>query len=360
MDLTADEYALRDKLIGVLHSSLNLSEVLGRARDVLLQLIPADYMGLCIVTPGQSVEYEWMVPGPRVALLERYAEVVEDDFVRKAVVRRPDVAMRDSEMLPRKELERSLLYQRSRELDLRLEHVMATLLTVRPGVYGGLTLYRDRRQPFSEKHSAILQGLSPHFVNAVRNCRDMAVASTGDRLLEELHRRHGSAFLVVVPPAIEKLRSPRAAALLDKWFSPSDLHISGIPHELVERLTALTRMAPDAKLKANAWVRSRGDEYLVVTFLELPETSGPRPWALVLNEFSPSIPLPDEMARPLTPAQVKIAKGILRNWSNEQIAEALGLSPATVKTHVRDIFRKLKCDSRADFIYQAARFLKPV
>ncbi|MBZ4423217.1 LuxR C-terminal-related transcriptional regulator [Myxococcus sp. RHSTA-1-4] len=360
MNLTAHEYALRDKLIAELNSSLCLPEVLGRARDVMLELIPADYMGLCIVTPGQSVEYEWLVPGQRVALLEQYSELADDDFVRKAVVRQLNTVMRDSEMLPRKELERSLLYQRSRELDLRLEHVMAALLTVSPGVFGGFTLYRDRRRPFTEQSSAMFQGLTRHLVNAVRNCRAMSVASTGDRLLEELHRRHGAAYLVVEPPAIEKLRSPRAAALLEKWFARSDLHISGVPQVLVERLTALTRMDADARLRANTWVHSRGDEYLVVTFVELPETYGPRPWALVLNEFSPSIPLPGEMARQLTARQIEIAKGILRNWSNEQIAEELDLSPATVKTHVRDIFKKLKCDNRADFMYQAARFLKPV
>jgi len=360
MVFTSREYALMNKVVETLHSSLSLPDVLSRARDLLTELIPADYMALCIVMPGQPLQYDWMGAAAPTALLEQYAELAPEDFVLKAVVDQRDTVLRDSEMLPRKALERSLLYQRSRELDLRLEHVMATLLTVRPGVYGGFTLYRDRRRPFSAKSRACLQFLSPHMVNAIRNCRDVAMSMVGDRLLEGLHQRQGFEFLVVLPPALEKLRSPRATALLEKWFADSERTRSGIPRVLLERVDALTRMDRLERLKADTLWRSSDNEHLMVTFIELPEPDGTRPWALVLHEFSPSIPLPAEMALELTPSQIEVAKGLLRNWNNEQIAEHLGLSPHTVKTHVRDIYARLKCDGRADFMYQAARFLKPV
>jgi DNA-binding CsgD family transcriptional regulator len=51
---------------------------------------------------------------------------------------------------------------------------------------------------------------------------------------------------------------------------------------------------------------------------------------------------------------------LLSNWTHEQIAEDFGLSPHTVKTHVRDIHKQLMCDGRVDFLYQAAHFLKPI
>jgi DNA-binding CsgD family transcriptional regulator len=354
------EYALMNEIAQALGSSLSLPEVLGRARDLIMRLIPADYMALCIVTPGQPVEYEWMGTAAPTALLAQYPELVPNDFVLKAVVRQRDTVLRDSEMLPRQELERSLLYQLSRELDLRLEHVMAILHTVRPGVYGGFTLYRDRRRPFSEKSRALLQFLSPHMVNAIRNCRDMAVASTRSSILEELQRRQGFEFLVLLPPSFEKLRSPRASALLEKWFERSDRTRSGIPRILLEQLNALSRMDVVKRLRKDSFHCSRDNEHLLVKFIELPEPDGTRPWALVLHEFSHSIPLPDELAKQLTPRQIKVAKGILRNWTDQQIAEELGRSRGTVKTHVRAIYERLKCDGRADLMYQAARLLKPV
>jgi DNA-binding CsgD family transcriptional regulator len=360
MVFSSREHVLMNEIIQALNSSLSLPEVLGRARDLIIRLIPADYMALCIVTPGQPVEYEWMGTAAPTALLAQYPELVPDDFVLKAVVRQRDTVLRDSEMLPRKELERNLLYQLSRELDLRLEHVMAILHTVRPGVYGGFTLYRDRRRPFSEKSRAFLQYLSPHMVNAIRNCRDMTATSTGSRLVEELSRRQGFELLVLIPPAFEKLRSPRASALLEKWFEKSDRTRSGIPRPLLERLNALSHMDVATRLMKDSLCWSRDDEHLLVKFIELPDPDGTRPWALVLHEFSHSIPLPDEMARQLTASQIEVAKGMLRNWTDQQIAEEFGRSHRTIKTHVRDIYARLKCDGRADLMYQAARFLKPV
>jgi DNA-binding CsgD family transcriptional regulator len=361
MNFSAREYVQMNEIAKALSSSLCLPEVLGRARTLLAPLIPSDYMALCIVTPGQPVEYEWMGSAAPPALLDKYAEqLVAEDFVLKAVKDRRDTVLRDSEMISREDLERSLLYQRSRELSLRLEHVMATLLTVRPGVYGGFTLYRDRKRPFSLKSRAMLQFLSDHLANAIRNCRDMATAATSDRLLDVLHRRQGFEFIVLTPPAFEKARSEHATAVLEKWFAKSDRTRSGIPRALLEQLDALTRMNALERPMADTYMDSRDDEYLVVKFVELPEPDGTRPWALLLHQFSHSIPLPDELARQLTPAQVEVAKGILRNWNDRQIAEHLKSSPHTVKTHVKFVYKKLMCDGRADLMYQAARFLKPI
>lgn len=358
------EFLLRDKVIAALNSSLNLSAVMEQVRGVLLELIPAEYMGLCIVAPGQPVPYKWLVPGPRVPLLEQseYDKVVEDDFVRRTLVSRLDTVLRDSEMVSRQELERSQLYQRSRELDLRLEHVMAVLMNVRPGVFGGFTLYRDRRHPFSDQAVALLNSLTPHLANTVRNCGQFWMASTGVQLLEQLHEQGRSAFIVVDPPALERLRSPRATALLEQWFARSDFHSSGLPEVLVDRLVALSRMTPDQRLQWNVWVRSLDNVHRVVKFMELPEPMGPSPWALIFHEIPHSIPLPEDMKRRLTARQVTIAQAMLRNWDNEQIARELGLSVETVKTHVRDMFSKkrLNCDSRADFLYQAARLMRPI
>ncbi|ATB46597.1 helix-turn-helix transcriptional regulator [Corallococcus macrosporus] len=360
MNVTSHEFALQNKVIAALNSTLSLPQALEAARAPLLELTPADYAGLCLVKLGAVMEFQWLVPGHRLALLDEYSKWADSDFVRAPIFAQPNVVLRDSEMLSRKELERSALYQRSKELDLSLEHVMAVLLPVYPQLFGAFTLYRDRRLAFSERDAAFLTSLTPHLLNAVRNCREVQTVSTGWRLLEELYSRADAAFVVVAPPSHEVLRSRRAATLLERWFHPSDLHASGIPRVLMERLEALTRMTPDARLPFNVWVSLHGDAYRVVRFVELPEAEGPRQWALILHEIPLSIPLPETMRQQLTARQVDIARGMLRNWSNEQIASELGLAEDTVKTHVRDIFRRLQVDNRTDFLYQAAHLNKPV
>lgn len=360
MNFSAHEWVLRERVIEALNSSLSLPKALEAARSPLLEFTPADYMGLCLISLGTTVDFQWLVPGHRLALLDEYPKWVDHDFVRPPIFARPNEVLRDSDMLTRRELEHSALYQRSRELDLSLEHVMAVLLSANTHLLGAFTLYRDRRLAFSEEDAARLTSLTRHLLNAIRNCRDMQVATSGANLLEELYSRPDSAYLIAAPPSREVLRSPRAAAMLERWYSRSELHSSGIPSVLMERLTALTHMDADARLQNNVWVSFHTDGYRVVRFIELPEAEGPRQWALVLNEIPFSIPLPEAMKKELTRREIEVAMGLLSNWSNEQISSELRISVQTVKTHVRSIFEKLGVDSRADLLYQAAHLNKPV
>ncbi|NOK01779.1 MULTISPECIES: LuxR C-terminal-related transcriptional regulator [Myxococcus] len=355
------EYQLMSKIAVALNESLILPDMLGRARSLLTQLIPADYTGLCIVTPGQPVAYEWIdEAGAPNALLAQYAELQPDDFVLKSVVRKRDTVLRDSEMLPRKKLETSPLYLRSCELGLKLEQVMATLMTVPDGVFGGFTMYRDKRRPFSRKARAALQFLSPSFVTAIRNSRRIASALTGDRLLEALSRRQNFEFLVVAPPTFETLRSERATTMVEKWFSKSERTRAGTPQPLLDHLRGLLQMDVLARPRNDTFERTRGDESLLVTYIDLSAHGSPGHWALLLYEFPESIPLPINLAVHLTPGQIRVAQAVLRNWENERIASELKISRHTVRTHIRDMHDRLGCSERADFMYQVTRFLRPI
>jgi ATP/maltotriose-dependent transcriptional regulator MalT len=91
-----------------------------------------------------------------------------------------------------------------------------------------------------------------------------------------------------------------------------------------------------------------------VTFIRLPEQDGRRLWALVLQEISHIIPLPAAWRLQLTPREAEIVSYVLQNWYNESIAHHLHIALDTVKTHLKNIFQKLRVESRADLIYRAA------
>ncbi|WP_171448347.1 helix-turn-helix transcriptional regulator [Corallococcus carmarthensis] len=359
MDFTTQELVLRDSVIASLNSSQSLHQVLETTRAPLLEFVQADAVALCLMHV-EPFDFQWLVPGPRVPILDGYAELAQHDFLRAPILARPNVPIRDTQLLSRDEYERTLIYQRSRELDPCLEHIMAVLLPIRPGFVGALAFYRNLRRPFTSQSATALSSLNTHLMNTVRNCGDIQTTATGAHLLEQLYRRPDTAFVVVEPPHREVLRSPHAAFLLERWFAPSDIHASGLPLPLKERLDALVAMTPDARLDKTLWVSLHADGYRLVRFIELPALEGPRKWALLLHEIPISIPLPEEMKRKLTSRQVTIAMCLLRNWTNEQIAGELGLSLHTVKTHVRDLFDRLGIDGRADLLYQAARLNKPV
>ncbi|NOJ53156.1 LuxR family transcriptional regulator [Myxococcus xanthus] len=351
---------MRDVAVA-LNGSLHLSDMLGQARRLLTQLVPADYTGLCIVSRGRPSTYEWVEEaGAPNALLARYAELQPDDFVLKSVVRQRDTVLRDSEMLPRKELERSPLYLRSCELGLKLEQVLATLMTVQHGMYCGFTMYRDRRRPFSRKAQAALQLLSPSFAAAIYKSHHMDSLLTGERLLDAMSRRQGFQFLVVAPPAFETRRSERATALVEKWFTKDERTRAGLPKPMLEHIKTLSQVDILMRPREHRLIFPRDDENLVVIFIELPESDGPRQWAMLLHEVPKSIPLPEELAQYLSAREMQIAWGLLRNWSPELIAKEFNITLHTAKTHVRNIYKALNCDNRVDFLYQAARLLRPI
>ncbi len=360
MNFNTHELELRDRVICALNSSLSFPQVLEAAREPLLELAQADAAALCLMRVVPSLGFQWHVPGHRIPLLDAYDGVSDHDFVRGPIFARPGVVLRDQEMLSRAEYEHSLLYQHSRELGMGLDRVMAVLLPIRPDYFGAFALYRTRPRSFSSRCATALSSLTEHLMNSVRNCSDAQALTTGARLLEELYNHPDTGFLIVEPPSRVVLRSRRADSLLEKWFTPSDLDSSGLPERFREQLNALVRTDADSRLGKNVWVSLHIDAYRVVRFIELPAPEGPRQWALVMNELPMSIPLPAEMRRTLTPREADVARCLLRNRSNEQIADELALSCHTVKTHVRNLFKKLGVDDRADFLYQAAHLNKPV
>lgn len=50
----------------------------------------------------------------------------------------------------------------------------------------------------------------------------------------------------------------------------------------------------------------------------------------------------------LTPRQLEVARRVARGSSDREVAEALGVSQQTVRTHLRNIFARLEISSRRE------------
>jgi len=62
---------------------------------------------------------------------------------------------------------------------------------------------------------------------------------------------------------------------------------------------------------------------------------------------------PQKPRQMLTERENSIIEFIARGKSNKEIARALGVTPETIKTHVRRIFSKLSAASRAQAVVRA-------
>ncbi|GEN12204.1 regulatory protein, luxR family [Myxococcus fulvus] len=359
-DFNTRELVVRDNAIIALSSQRSVPKALEASRTSMLEFVQADAMALCLMRLTPTLDFRWHVPGHRIPILEEYAGLVDHDFLRDPILAQPGVPICDTQLISRRDYERTLIYQRSRELEQPLEHIMAVLVPIRPGLVGALAFYRHQRSPFPTQSVTALASVTRHFANTLGNCQDFQDMTAGAQLLQELYQRDDSAFIILEPPRREVFRSQHATYLLERWFTPSEIHASGLPFVFKEQLDALVRMTPDERLGKNLWVANHPDGYRTCRFIELPANDAPRQWALLLTELPHSIPLPLHMQRELTSRELDIAKGVLRNWSNGQIADDLKISDQTVKTHVRNLFGKLGVDDRADFLYQLALLSKPV
>ena len=61
------------------------------------------------------------------------------------------------------------------------------------------------------------------------------------------------------------------------------------------------------------------------------------------------------LLRNITPRQFQMLEGLVEGYSTRQIAEVHTISPETVRTHMRELFRTLGVDSRLKAVLQARR-----
>jgi DNA-binding CsgD family transcriptional regulator len=336
-----------------LSSSLDLSEVLKRTHEVISKKVAADYAAFCVTKPGTLTEYEWMVAQMPAQFFAHYDEMAKGDFVRDAVMRQPNLVLRDTEMIPREELERSLMYQRCRELGMPLEHVMAVLLDMGHDGHGGFMLYRDKRYPFSEQERALLQRLTPMLTTTLNNCRKMREVRSDRWVLEEMLRMEGSECVVLTMAAKELMRTGGATRLLEDWFGSSECGRHRVPAVLVERLVRLVSNPSLVQTGQNVWKEGRSDRDLVVKFSPLAVPDGRHLWVLSLREVFHAVAVPLKWSTKLTKRELQVVTCLLRGWDNRTIAEDLKCSVDTVKKHLQHIFDKMGVDQRAQLIAMA-------
>jgi NarL family two-component system response regulator LiaR len=81
----------------------------------------------------------------------------------------------------------------------------------------------------------------------------------------------------------------------------------------------------------------------------------PRVVRRLMQEFTPAKPKAETQSEPLSEREIEVLRLVARGHSNQQIAEALIISPKTAKTHVSNILSKLGLASRTQAAVYALR-----
>ena len=350
--LDAREQALTFNLMEALNCSLNLSEVLSETYKVLSQLLGANCAPICVSKPGKLLQYDWTVEEVPIGFFAHHEGLAAEDFVRIAVVRQPSLLLPDMEPESREGLERSLLLERRLEPETALEHVMAVMLDVGRDWHGGFMLYRDRRNPFSERDRALVQRVTPALAKSVRNCRKLGEEQGSRWMLESLLRKRGSECVVLEPSGQEIMCTKGARKLLKTWFPSSEQKPQELPRLLAERLEQLAGSPRAPQPGQDSCETGSPGHKLKVSFIPVEVHANRRLWALLLQE-SPYIP--PAWREKLTKRELEVVARLLQGWDNKTIAEDLKCSVDTVKKHLQHIFDKLGVDQRSQVLHMATQ-----
>jgi ATP/maltotriose-dependent transcriptional regulator MalT len=174
-----------------------------------------------------------------------------------------------------------------------------------------------------------------------------------NNLLDALAHTRGTEAVVLTPSGAEVMRSRHATGVLESWFAPNDRGAHGLPRVWLERVEHLVNQRGPEMLDQDSWEHHQPDRSLRVTLVPLPEEDGRRLWGLVLKEVPHVKLVPESWKALLTPREVEVVEGVLQGWDNQTVAEHLGCSVDTVKTHMKRIFLKLRVPSRTKLIAAA-------
>jgi DNA-binding NarL/FixJ family response regulator len=89
--------------------------------------------------------------------------------------------------------------------------------------------------------------------------------------------------------------------------------------------------------------------------MRLRLTVRPEPVVAPALQQAPSEPPPDTRASPLTPRETELLRLTAKGLTFDSIGELLEISPHTVVSHVKKIYRKLAVHSRSEAVYEASQ-----
>jgi DNA-binding CsgD family transcriptional regulator len=255
------------------------------------------------------------------SILENYVPYMAQDFFRAELMAHPGVTINMADLTSRARYVRSELYRKVGKL-YKIEWSLGTLL-LEPvsSLQEFLTLWRhDGKKPFSETERQTKELLMPHLAEAHRVARLRMV-------LDGAFTRN-DRWAVTDEQGYLREASPGFIHCLREYWP--DWQGSRLPGALLESIRSATAFN-SAKLKIQ--IVSRG----VFRYVQVLALS-----ALTI----------------LTPREREIVNRYALGETYARIAAALELSPATVRNHIANCYRKLAINNKAELVGRVLKATK--
>jgi len=178
--------------------------------------------------------------------------------------------------------------------------------------------------------------------------RDEALSSALNRLNVPLFVCDESQVLLPL--------NARGAELFEAESLRGDLLASRPSHPLARFIADILHTEPAGQASRMLVTFPSGRRYAVESSGR--SQKGVRRWLILVVEPVAELSVDERSALerfPLTEREFEVARLVVQGLSNEKIAHNMGISPETVKTHVRSIFEKSGTHSRTEFLAAVLR-----
>lgn len=239
-------------------------------------------------------------------------------------------------------------------------YTMGLCLVVEPHSVAGVVLNRDRKRPFSEPDRRFAERLMPHLQTWFRLRQRIGGL--------EMHRRDALGAIEALDYGAVIVETSGAVRLANTAACRL-IGASGGMLSLGRTLTSGSASVASAIANAVHAVGSQGASGKVLNFdsesgplqlavMPLPDVDGDRPRVVVFIQDRSLAQLRAlnllEAKFDLTQAELRVALQILGGRNARQAADRLRVSPETIKSHLRSIYRKTDTASQAAFVARVA------
>jgi DNA-binding CsgD family transcriptional regulator len=248
-------------------------------------------------------------------------------LVRRALAGKPSIG------LPRPPAETGIRYW------------LACRLTTPPPSAIGLVLTRNRR-PFDARERHLADQARLHLAAAYRRLELGLTASVLSGLLEQ-----GTEYVdrgLIVVSRLGNVLAVNACArdLVERRFGTAPRTAAMLPAPLLRRFAAMCRVARRSST-AGSRKTTLAEGMVDLEIIPLLEQSDIA-FTLVLTETRPDSCDRAIVDYGLTPRHCTILGHLSRGLTNKALARELGIAPATVKTHLEEIYRRLDVSNRTE------------
>jgi DNA-binding CsgD family transcriptional regulator len=229
--------------------------------------------------------------------------------------------------------------------DLRYEDQFAFMLFPPASEVIGVGLARNRRT-FTERDREILNLIRPHMAQAYRRAENFSRLKrlAGGRDLNESRARVAMVQLDTANRALQF--GVHAEEWLRRFFPGRPRDPAGLPDEVADWIRlggAVPSSRKNSARSASMLVRTCDGERLRLGIYPGPRGAGR---ILVLELETLPEAARAALGKQLTRREIEVLLEVEHGKTNEEAAVALGISPLTVRTHLENIFEKLRVPSR--------------